>query len=119
MVGVRQRRHGFDPLCGEGAGNAAREAILGSAVIRANTHGEAWECYCVITIHRGCWASSLRHLSVCRSFYASGHAGPWWDQELEMLDRGIEWVRGHSADHSRYRLNGFDLEPIATATGAS
>jgi hypothetical protein len=108
----------FDPLCGEGAGNAAREAILGSAVIRANTHGEAWDDLCDHYSSR-LLGGFLRHLSVCRSFYASGHAGPWWDQELEMLDRGIEWVRGHSAHHSRYRLNGFDLEPIATATGAS
>jgi hypothetical protein len=108
---------GFDPLCGEGAGNAAREAILGSAAIRANERGEAWEDLCDHYSSR-LLGGFLRHLSVCRSFYASGHGGPWWDQELEMLDRGIEWVRSHAAHLGhRYRLNGFDLEPIHAAGG--
>jgi hypothetical protein len=103
---------GFDPLCGEGAGNAAREAILGSAAIRANARGEAWEDLCDHYSSR-LLGGFLRHLSVCRSFYTTGDGGPWWDRELEMLDRGIQWVRSHSAHLGhRYRLNGFDLEPI-------
>lgn len=106
---------GFDPLCGEGAGNAAREAILASAAIRANARGEAWDDLCDHYSSR-LLGGFLRHLNVCRGFYTSGHGGPWWDQELEMLDRGIEWVRSHAAllGH-RYRLNGFDLEPIHAA----
>jgi len=109
----------FDPLCGEGAGNAAREAILGSAAIRANAHGEPWEDLCDHYSSR-LLGGFLRHLSVCRGFYATGHRGPWWERELEMIDQGMEWVRLHSANRvHRYRLSGFDLEPIGAATGSS
>ena len=108
----------FDPLCGEGAGNAAREAILGSAVIRANARGEAWDHLCDHYSSR-LLGGFLRHLSVCRGFYAGGHLGPWWNRELEMLDRGMEWVRVHSANRGhRYRLNGFDLLPTEAAAEA-
>ena len=105
----------FDPLCGEGAGNAAREAILAAAVIRANAHGEAWEDLCAHYSSR-LLGGFLRHLSVCRGFYASGHAGPWWDRELALLDQGMEYVRAQSVNRGHlYRLNGFDLEPIEPA----
>lgn len=105
----------FDPLCGEGAGNAAREAILAAAVIRANAHGEAWGDLCAHYSSR-LLGGFLRHLSVCQGFYASGHIGPWWGRERAALDAGMEWVRAQSVNRGQlYRLNGFGLEPIAPA----
>jgi 2-polyprenyl-6-methoxyphenol hydroxylase-like FAD-dependent oxidoreductase len=107
----------FDPLCGEGAGNAAREAILAAAVIKASARGEAWEDLCAHYASR-LLGGFLRHLSVCRGFYADGHAGPWWDRELALLDQGMEYVGAQSVNWGRvYRLKGFDLEPIETASG--
>ena len=39
LAGLRKRRLGFDPLCGDGSGHAAREAILASAIVRAAMPG--------------------------------------------------------------------------------
>jgi hypothetical protein len=104
---------GFDPLCGDGTAHAAREAILGAAVIRAAAEGANVEPL-VAHYRTRLLAGFTRHLEVCREFYQQGHCGPWWDRELEGLHRGLEWC-GHQlagAAGFRYRLNGFALEAI-------
>ncbi len=102
----------FDPLCGEGAGNAAREAILAAAVIRASARGEVWEDLCAHYSTR-LLGGFLRHLSVCRGYYADGREGPWWDYELALLDKGMDYVRAQSVHRGHlYRLKGFDLERV-------
>src|SRR6185369_3869738 len=67
----------FDPLCGDGAGNAAREAILGSAVVCAAIAGDD-----VDRLVRYYEARLLmgfkRHLSLCLDFYKSGGVSDWW-----------------------------------------
>jgi hypothetical protein len=104
---------GFDPLCGEGAANAAREAILGTAVIRAALQGEdvgaVVSHYCARLI-----AGFRKHLEVCREFYAAGYCAPWWNQQIADLDRGLAWSSQQLADFPgfRYRLNGFSLEAV-------
>jgi len=104
---------GFDPLCGDGTGNAAREAILGAAVIRAAAGGA--DIPPLVAHYR--WRLLVgfqRHLEACRQFYKTGHASSWWDQELEALDRGLAWCARQleKAPAFRYRLNGFVLEPV-------
>ncbi|HEY7389029.1 MAG TPA: hypothetical protein VH640_11015, partial [Bryobacteraceae bacterium] len=81
---------GFDPLCGEGAGNATREAILAAAVIRAASEGEDVQ---QLASHYSArlTAGFRKHLEICREYYASGHRGPWWNRQVADLDRGLDW----------------------------
>ena len=104
---------GFDPLCGDGTGNAIREAILASAVVRAALDGA--DANALAAHYRTRLVAGFkRHLEACRQFYQSGHTGPWWDEELNSLNRGLEWCarRLDPAPAFRYRLSGFALEAI-------
>ena len=103
----------FDPLCGDGTGYAVREAILAAAVIRAAACSDDVER--LLAHYRArLIAGFLRHLELCRGFYASGGAGPWWKQEAAALAEGIAWCGRAlpAVSPFQYRLNGFDLEPI-------
>src|SRR5215831_291116 len=104
---------GFDPLCGDGTGNAVREAILGSAAIRAAIAGGDVSG---LTTHYQArlLAGFKRHVGLCFEFYKTGHSGPWWSRQLEDLQRGLAWCSQQlqGMDASRYCLNGFTLEPV-------
>ncbi len=102
----------FDPICGDGAGNAVREAILASAVIRAAARGENVEA---LLAHYGARliAAFLKHLELCRQFYAAC-SGAWWETELASLDAGIAWCRERlQGAQFRYQLRGLELELAA------
>lgn len=104
----------FDPICGDGTGNAVREAILASAVIRAAARGE--EVDGLLNHYQArLIAGFRRHLEHALAFYRRGHNSSWWEVEADALRRGLEWcAQGPAASQSfRYRLNGFDLEPVA------
>jgi hypothetical protein len=103
----------FDPLCGDGTGNAVREAILATAVIRAAAAGESVDG--LLTHYRArLMAGFARHLELCRGFYVSGNRGPWWEREIAALDEGIAWCgRTLGAGNVfQYRLKGFELQAI-------
>lgn len=105
---------GFDPLCGDGAGYAAREAILASAVIRAAAQGA--DASALAGHYRtGILAGFRKHLFACREFYQQGRRGPWWDLQLSEVERGLAWSAERLKDASavRFRLNGFELQPVA------
>lgn len=102
---------GFDPLCGDGAGNAVREAILGSAAIRraiATDEADSLAAHYQARLLAG----FKRHVALCFEFYKSGRSGPWWDLQLDGLQRGLSWCSQQLAgrDGSHYRLDGFKLE---------
>jgi 2-polyprenyl-6-methoxyphenol hydroxylase-like FAD-dependent oxidoreductase len=102
----------FDPLCGDGVGNAVREAILASAVIRAAVGGGDVDNLAKHYRTR-VLGGFQRHLALCFDFYKSGHSGSWWDGQLDDLKRGFEWCSeqlSNAAPSPRYRLNGFTLE---------
>jgi hypothetical protein len=104
---------GFDPLCGDGTGNAIREAILGSAVIRAAS--ENADVGRLLAHYRDrVVAGFARHLRLCLDFYKAGHGGAWWNDQLSGLQRGMEWsaLARASVSAVHYRLNGFALEPV-------
>lgn len=97
---------GFDPLCGDGVGNALREAILAAAVIAA---GEGIAHY-----ERQLCAAMMRHLQACGEFYSGGGSGAWWAEQREacvagwrLLGRELE-----AAGPARYRLVDFSLVPV-------
>lgn len=104
---------GFDPICGDGTGNAVREAILAAAVIRAAERGEPVQGL-LQHYRRRLLAGFQRHLELSLEFYRRGRSGPWWDVEIEALERGIAWCAGELAAGPgfRYRLEGFELRAI-------
>ena len=101
----------FDPICGDGTGNAVREAILAQAVIRAhNDLGDGVLDHYRIRLLLG----FLRHLEQCRQFYSTGHSTDWWRGQLAQVLDGIAWCRcqlGSAPPVVQYRLSGFDLQP--------
>ena len=101
----------FDPICGDGTGNAVREAILAAAVVRAPGPVEDRLAHYRMRLLSG----FLRHLDQCRQFYATGGTSDWWRAEhLEIL-RGMNWCQTQldTEGQYRYQLRGFDLERIA------
>jgi hypothetical protein len=104
---------GFDPLCGDGAGNAVREAILASAAVRAMVEGADVES--VLAHYRSRLVAGFhRHLKLCEEFYRTGGGGSWWEEQLAATLGGVEWCQSlrFDAPQYRYRLNGFSLEAI-------
>ena len=105
---------GFDPLCGEGAGHAIREAILACAGVRAILAGAAVNA--VQAHYRNRLVAGFhRHLKICEDFYRSGGPGPWWQEQVAATRRGIDWCESlnFAAARSEYRLNGFSLEAVS------
>ena len=108
---------GFDPICGEGAGNAVREAILLSAglgfVAQGSEPEPVLEHYSTRLL-----GGFLKHLHLCRDFYSCGPDRDWWNGELKLLEQGITWTQQklsgtlQPASMPRFRLVGFDLQPI-------
>jgi len=99
----------FDPLCGDGAGHAIREAILASAVIRAAAQG-AHADELLAHYRARLVAGFRRHLEVCRHFYSAGGSGNWWRTELELIEQGIAWCGAEP--RFRFQLNGFELRAV-------
>jgi hypothetical protein len=105
---------GFDPLCGDGTGNAVREAILTCAVLRAVRDGGDRNAL-LDHYRKRVLAGFERHLNLCLNFYRSGHDGPWWQEQQAATERGLEWCRSElsRATKFQFKLNGFVLERIA------
>jgi hypothetical protein len=103
----------FDPICGDGTAHAVREAILAAAVVQAiSTGGDA-------NALLGHYQARLtlgfqRHLAASMDFYRSGSGGPWWEEQLELLQQGLEWCAGQLKSHGRFRyqLSGLELRSI-------
>ncbi len=105
----------FDPICGEGAGNAVREAILASAVVMENLASPLHPDRVLSHYSSRLLHGFLRHLDVCRRFYFSGRRTAWWDAELASLERGIAWAESRlsALPEPQFRLVGFHLQPLA------
>src|SRR5260370_8041343 len=71
----------FDPVCGEGASNAVREAILASAVVRAMSKGFAMQDVFAHYSSR-LTAGFLRHLEACRHFFVPGDSRAFCQSSL-------------------------------------
>ncbi len=100
----------FDPICGDGAAQAVREAILASAVIMGIMEGG--DAPGLLAHYQSMLTASMRrHLKLCADFYQTGGDGSWWDTELKALVEGHDWcsARLASAGEPRYRLSGFRL----------
>jgi hypothetical protein len=103
----------FDPICGDGTAHAVREAILAAAVVGAiSTGGDRKQLLCHYEARLT--AGFQRHLAASLEFYRAGNGGPWWEKELEFLQRGLQWCAGKLNGYGefRYRLDGFELRSI-------
>jgi hypothetical protein len=98
----------FDPLCGDGTGQAIREAILASAVIRA---GGPDTPALLDHYERRLVSGFKRHLAISAEYYRTGGTGPWWISQLDSIEQGLHWcdARLQGRGDYRYRLRGFDL----------
>jgi hypothetical protein len=103
----------FDPLCGDGTAHAIREAILAAAVIRAVSEDGPHDSI-LAHYEARLTAGFKRHLELCREFYTSGGGGPWWRQELELIQQGIAWCDSRLSLHGefRYQLRDFELHAL-------
>lgn len=100
----------FDPICGDGTAQAAREAILASAVIGGMREGGDRDA---LRLHFESMmiAAMRRHLRLCAQFYASGGQGEWWRAQLADLAEGFDWCTARLAKmpEPRYELHDFRL----------
>jgi hypothetical protein len=106
----------FDPLCGEGTGNAARQAYLAAAVVGAVRDEEPVEQLLAHYTSRQ-MHGFLRHLQICLSFFQTGGSTSFWQSETALLRQGIEWaerVLREDAKPATHRLIGRQLKPIGS-----
>lgn len=105
----------FDPLCGEGTGNAVREAFLASAVVQAALAGNTPESLAAHYSSR-LQQGFLRHLYICLQFYSTGGNGDFWGSECSALRQGIHALEGSlkALPAPLYRLLDRTLVPIKT-----
>ena len=103
---------GFDPLCGDGVGNALREAILAAAVIHAARNDSALAVPAVAHYERQLRAAMGRHLRTCGDFYSSGGPGTWWRAQREACEAGVHSLQRHAdgAGPPRFRLVDFSVQ---------
>lgn len=104
----------FDPLCGEGAGHAVREAYLTVAVIRAAARGERVDD--LLEHYSGRMRQAfLRHLAICASFYSTGGSTSFWRSELAAIEAGMQELGSMIAAsaETQFRFRGLDLEHVA------
>jgi len=103
----------FDPLCGEGAGNAAREAILACAAVRAIRGGESTEAV-LSEYDARLKLGFLRHLENCREFYVGDFQTEFWREARHGIEQGLAWTRAQLAagPSPRFRLVDFALHRI-------
>jgi flavin-dependent dehydrogenase len=104
----------FDPLCGEGAGNAAREAILACAAARAIQEGESAEAV-LSEYDARLKLGFLRHLENCREFYSGDFQTEFWRDARHGIEQGLGWTRDQLAARysPKFRLVDFALRRIA------
>lgn len=80
----------FDPICGDGTAQAAREAVLAAAVvtglIEGGDHAALLGHY-----HAMLLAAMRRHLQIAVGFYSNGGTSPWWQEQAAATRAGYDW----------------------------
>jgi len=102
----------FDPICGDGTAQAAREAILAAAVIAALRDGG--DPAALLGHYQSMLIAAMRrHLQLSLSFYRSGGTSPWWRAQADALADGHAWCTARLATmpEPRFLLRGARLVP--------
>jgi hypothetical protein len=103
---------GFDPICGDGAAQSVREAILATAVIVGIAEGGNRAA--LLTHYQSMLIAAMRrHLLLCAQFYANGGHGDWWRAQHDALMEGHHMCTALLAKlpAPRFLLDGFRLVP--------
>jgi 2-polyprenyl-6-methoxyphenol hydroxylase-like FAD-dependent oxidoreductase len=103
----------FDPLCGDGSGQAVREAILAAAVLRRIQRGRDRDE--LLDHYRSRLLGGFkRHLEACEGFYRTGGSTTWWQTQLQEIRAGLEWCASElgCGVSAQYQLRGFDLHRL-------
>jgi len=80
----------FDPICGDGTSQAAREAILAAAVVAGIAEGG--DAVALVAHYEAMLTAAMRrHLAMCMGFYQAGGDAPWWQQQRADLADGHAW----------------------------
>jgi 2-polyprenyl-6-methoxyphenol hydroxylase-like FAD-dependent oxidoreductase len=100
----------FDPLCGDGTGQALRCGLLAAAVLGAISQGEP-ESDCLAHYRYRLRRAMLAHLRATIGYYRNVPHREIWQNEIEVANRLFHnLARGPiDVDKTRYRLQGFSL----------
>lgn len=100
----------FDPICGDGIAQAAREAILAAAVIAGIRGGE--DKTALLDHYQAMLLAAMRrHLQISLGFYRTGGTLPWWREQAEAVADGYAWCSARLATmpEPRFLLRGTRL----------
>ena len=118
-IAVGDEAMSLDPLCGDGAGSAARGAILAAAVIEDIAGGLPAEVG--LAHYRARLETALaHHLRACRRFYGAAGFDASWDSELRATARWLAVVEAQLAQWPGFGfgLRGLRLAPLTAVAGA-
>lgn len=106
----------FDPICGDGTAQAARESVLAAAVIagiREDGDGGAGRAALLGHYQSMLLAAMRRHLQISLPFYRSGGGSPWWREQAAAVAEGYAWCTARLATmpEPRFVLRGTRLVP--------
>jgi hypothetical protein len=103
----------FDPLCGDGTGQALRSGLLAAAVIEAIERGQPEEACLLHYLYR--LRRAMRaHLKATILFYENAPSENTWRREIEKANQALGRIAHDELDRntqggSRYRLECFSL----------
>jgi len=103
----------FDPICGDGTAQAAREAILAAAVISGIREGVDDRASLLGHYQAMLIAAMRRHLQISLPFYRAGGSSRWWREQAEAVAQGYAWCTDRLAalPEPRFLLRGVRLVP--------
>jgi len=86
----------FDPICGDGTAQAAREAVLAAAVIAGIREGG--DTPALLDHYQAMLLAAMRrHLQISLPFYRSGGTSGWWREQAEAVADGYAWCTARLA----------------------
>jgi hypothetical protein len=103
----------FDPLCGDGTGQALRCGLLAAAVIAAIKQGEPEEG-CLTHYRYRLRRAMLAHLKATIAYYEIAVCRDVWRRDIEMAGQALDYIACGvpavgSAKRASYRLQRFSL----------
>ncbi|HKA71360.1 MAG TPA: hypothetical protein VKE26_06110 [Xanthobacteraceae bacterium] len=105
----------FDPLCGDGTGQALRCGLLAGAVIAAIARGEP-EAACLTHYRQRLRRAMRAHLNAVIAFYAMAPCHDLWEREIARARQALDPLAAddvHPAAPTRYRLERLSLVPAS------
>lgn len=104
----------FDPICGDGTAQAAREGILAAAVIAGlrDAGPDSRESAALIGHYQSMLIAAMRrHLQISLPFYREGGTSPWWQEQADAIAEGHAWctARLGAMPEPRFVLRGTRL----------